>query len=142
MAEILYELVVHHNREVMNIGNMDLHKHSYIEMTNDVFEVLVDDSNARVGIGFYIRALHPKAEKVFELKNDGDVLKFDAGAGANAFDVNVNAGVGTTRGRIGEASSNDLNASTSSRCRGRGKDRRRYRVSERSSAFIDVDVSD
>ncbi|EOY16931.1 Uncharacterized protein TCM_036012 [Theobroma cacao] len=106
----------------MIIGNVDLDRYSFIEMTNDVLKLLVDDSDVGVRLGISIMSRLPKSYEVFKLKNDGGVLKL-LQLNEGTFNVDVNASEGTGSGRIGEASYSDLNASTSRIAIGLGIDK-------------------
>ena len=70
----LHDLVVHFNSNIRVIENVDSDKYSFLELTNDIFEATVDDSNTGMGMSITIQGQHPKSLELFELKNDVDVL--------------------------------------------------------------------
>lgn len=75
MVDNFYDLVVHHKCEVLTIRNVDLDRYLYIELVNDIFEGMVDDSTFGIGMSVLINVQHPKSNEVFELMFDEDVLK-------------------------------------------------------------------
>ena len=70
----LYDLVVHFDSNIRVIGNVDSDKYSFLELTNDIFEATVDDSNTGMGMSIVIQGQNPKSLELFELKSDDDVM--------------------------------------------------------------------
>ena len=48
----LHDLVVHFDSNIRVIENVDSDRYSFLELTNDIFEAVVDDS--KIGIGMSI----------------------------------------------------------------------------------------
>ena len=70
----LYDLVVHFNFNIRVIENVDSDKYSFLELTNDIFEATVDDSNTSMRMSIVIQGQNPKLLELFELKSDDDVM--------------------------------------------------------------------
>ena len=70
----LYDLVVHFDSNIRVIGNVDSDKYFFLELTNDIFEATVNDSNTGVRMNIAIQGQNPKLLELFELKNDNDVM--------------------------------------------------------------------
>ena len=70
----LHDLVVHFDSNIRVIGNVDSDKYSFLELTNDIFEATVDDSNTGMGMSIVIQGQNPKSLELFELKSDDDVM--------------------------------------------------------------------
>ena len=50
----LHDLVVHFDSNIRMIENVDFDRYSFVELTNDIVEATIDDSNTCMGMSIAI----------------------------------------------------------------------------------------